>query len=104
MNIVKIAIASIVVLLLITLVYLLFNAAVSLDHSRSQNQSLKKKCRQLSAMASEGLRGKNVKDILSKTDASAIVKQNGAQLWIDDVVLSIENGKVIGVSISETCE
>lgn len=104
MNIIKIVITGAVLLFLITLVYMLFNAAVSLDHSRSQNESLKKKCRQLSVLASEGLHGKSVKDVLAKAGAAAIVKQDGDQLWIDDVVLRIEDNKVVEVVISETCE
>ena len=83
---------------------MLIDAAISLDHSRSQNQSLQKKCQQLSVLADEGLRGRNVKELVASNESSAIVKRVETQLRINGVVLRIENEKVAGVVISETCE
>ena len=85
------------------LTYMLIDAAISLDHSRSQNQSLQKICQQLSKIANESLRGKSVSELVGKNASTSIVKHDGTQLRINSVVLKIANEKVVEVNIAETC-
>ena len=91
-------------LISLVLLFMLFDGAVSLDHSRSQNQFLQRKCKQLSLLASEGIRGKNIQDLVAKNSASMIVKVEGSQLRLNDIVLQTAEGTVKEVLIAETCE
>ena len=103
MRALKIIFGIALLLLISGLVIMIVDASISLTYSRAHNDSLKQKCRQLSALATEGLVGKSVKDLMNKQESSAIVKIEGTTLFIDDVVLRIKNEKVVEVVTSKTC-
>jgi len=85
------------------LIYMLIDAAISLDHSRSQNRVLSQKCELLARLADEGLQGRTTEAVIRTVDSKVLVKLEGSELSLDDVVLRVEGGKVTGVDIAETC-
>lgn len=85
------------------LIYMLIDAAISLDHSRSQNRVLSQKCELLARLADEGLQGRTTEAVIRTVDSKVLVKLEGSELSLDDVVLPVEGGKVTGVDIAETC-
>lgn len=85
------------------LIYMLINGAISLDHSRSQNKYLQAKCELLVKLADDGLRGRTADGVIKVAGPTVIAKIEGAELRLDTVVLRLQNGKVAGVDLTETC-
>jgi len=85
------------------LIYMLIDAAISLDHSRSQNHMLSQKCELLARLADEGLRGRTREAVIKSVGSKVIAKVEGNELRLDSVVLRVEGGKVTGVDVAETC-
>lgn len=86
-----------------TLIYMLIDGAVSLDHSRSQNEMLRAKCELLAKLTDDGLRGRTVDRVIKLAGAGVIAKIEGLDLWLDNVVLHVQDGKVTSVDVAETC-
>ena len=85
------------------LIYMLIDAAISLDHSRSQNQMLSQKCELLARLVDEGLQGRTTEAVIKSAGSKVIAKIEGNELRLDNVVLRVEGGKVTGVDVAETC-
>jgi plasmid replication initiation protein len=73
------------------------------QYSRSQNRMLSQKCELLARLADEGLRGRTAEAVMRTVDSKVLVKIEGGELSLDDVVLRVEGGKVTGVDVAETC-
>lgn len=91
------------VIVIAALIYMLIDGAISLDHSRSQNQVLQAKCELLARLADDGLRGRTTDEMGKIAGVKVIAKIEGAELRLDNVVLRIRNGKVVGIDEEETC-
>lgn len=85
------------------LIYMFNDAAISLDHSRSQNQMLSQKCEQLARLVDEGLQGRTTEAVIKSAGSKVIAKVEGNELRLDNLVLRVEGGKVTGVDVAETC-
>lgn len=97
----SVAAAGVVVIGL--LVYMVIDAAISLDHSRSENQFLRRKCELLVKLADNGLRGHTSDAVIKGVGSNVIAKLEAPELRLDDVVLRVENGRITGVDVAETC-
>jgi hypothetical protein len=64
---------------------------------------LSQKCELLARLADEGLRGRTAEAVMRTVDSKVLVKIEGGELSLDDVVLRVEGGKVTGVDVAETC-
>lgn len=89
--------------LLGALVYMVIDAAISLDHSRSQNQMLSQKCELLARLVDEGLQGRTTDAVIRSAGSKVVAEVEGNELRLDDVVLRVESGKITGVDVAETC-
>lgn len=85
------------------LIYMLIDAAISLDHSRSQNQMLSQKCELLARLVDEGLQDRTTEAVIKNAGPKVIAKVEGNELRLDNVVLRVEGGKVTGVDVAESC-
>lgn len=83
--------------------YMVIDASISLTDARAQNAALSRKCDLLARLSNEGLRGRPVDGLVKPMGAGVIVKLEGSELRLDDVVLRVENGKVVKIDIDETC-
>lgn len=86
-----------------TLLYMLTDSAISLDHSRSQNEFLRQKCVLLAELADDGVRGKSVAAVKSMAGANVITKREDGTLWLDNVALRVDHDQVTGVDVTESC-
>ncbi|MFN9490647.1 MAG: hypothetical protein ACK59Y_12830 [Betaproteobacteria bacterium] len=103
MNVLRLLLIAAAIIVVGALIYMLIDAAISLDHSRSQNRVLSQKCELLARLADEGLQGRTTEAVIRTVDSKVLVKLEGSELSLDDVVLRVEGGKVTGVDIAETC-
>lgn len=85
------------------LIYMLIDAAISLDHSRSQNQMLSQKCELLARPVDEGLQDRTTEAVIKSAGPKVIAKVEGNELRLDNVVLRVGGGKVTGVDVAESC-
>lgn len=85
------------------LLYMVMDSAISLDHSRSQNQYLRHKCELLAKLASDGLRGRSIDSVKHAGGTDVIAKAEGNELWLDDIAIKIVGGKVADIDVAETC-
>jgi hypothetical protein len=103
MNVSRLLLIVAAVIVVGALIYMLIDAAISLDHSRSQNQMLSQKCELLARLADEGLQGRTTEAVIKSVGSKVIAKVEGNELRLDSVVLRVEGGKVTGVDVAETC-
>lgn len=103
MNVSRLLLIAAAIVVVGALIYMLIDAAISLDHSRSQNQMLSQKCELLARLADVGLQGRTTGAVIRTVDSKVLVKLEGSELSLDDVVLRVEGGKVTGVDVAETC-
>lgn len=83
------------------LLYRLFNTAISLDHSRSEQTILKKRTTDALAVIDDMSTGTPKEKVLSFATAlskqGVIVKEQPSEIQIGDIVFSFEDGKVNSV-------
>ena len=101
---------TVLVLLIIVLVgitgvllYMVVDCAISLDHSRVQNQALHRKCELLARLADDGLRGRPPSSVIRVAGSNVIAKIEGEELRLDDVVLHIADERIARLDMMETC-
>jgi hypothetical protein len=96
-----------IVLLLLSVclaeLFTIFDSAVSLDYSRARNVSLTENCRLLATLAEPRLVGFTESAVVSLVGPDVIVKAEGSELWVDDLVFRTSGGKVTGVDLLESC-
>ncbi|RYH61657.1 MAG: hypothetical protein EON54_09920 [Alcaligenaceae bacterium] len=85
------------------LIYMLIDASISLNHSRSQNQMLGQKCELLARLVDNGLRGRTTEAVIESAGPKVLAKVEGNELHLDNLVLRVEDSKVTGVDTAETC-
>lgn len=103
MNTVRLILIVAVVAVVGGLIYMLIDGAISLDNSRMQNTRLRTKCELLARLADEGLRGRATDVVIKSAGANVITKIEGPELSLDDVILRVQNEKIAGVDMAETC-
>ncbi|MER0203896.1 MAG: hypothetical protein DU480_08590 [Nitrosomonas sp.] len=103
MNIVHSILVVGVVIVIGALIYILIECMVSLDHSRSQNEVLQAKCELLARLADDGLRDHFTDSVIKLAGVNVIVKIEGPEFRLNDVILHAQSGKITGVDIAETC-
>lgn len=89
--------------LILAMTYMLIDCTISLDHSRMHNSRLGARCELLGRLADEGLRGRPIVEIIQIAGINVLVKDEGATISFDDVVLRVQNGQVLKVEVEETC-
>src|SRR4051794_33540282 len=85
------------------LVYMVVDSAISLTHARSYSLTLSRNCEVLAKLAEEGLRGRSVDLVIKSVGPTVVVKTEGSELRLNDVVLHVESGRIVGVDIPATC-
>lgn len=103
MSVTRLLLIAAAIIVVGALIYMLIDAAISLDHSRSQNQMLSQKCELLARLVDEGLQGRTTEAVIKSAGSKVIAKVEGNELRLDNVVLRVEGGKVTGVDVAETC-
>lgn len=103
MNVSRLLLIAAAIVVVGALIYMLIDAAISLDHSRSQNQMLSQKCELLARLVDEGIQGRTTEAVIKSAGSKVIAKVEGNELRLDNVVLRVEGGKVTGVDVAETC-
>lgn len=103
MNVSRLLLIFATVIVVGAMIYMLIDAAISLDYSRSQNRMLSRKCELFARLADEGLRGKTTEAVIKSAGPKVVAKVEGNELRLDSVVFRLEGGKVTGVDIAETC-
>jgi hypothetical protein len=103
MSVTRLLLIAAAIIVVGALIYMLIDAAISLDHSRSQNQMLSQKCELLARLVDEGLQGRTTEAVIKSVGSKVIAKVEGNELRLDNVVLLVEGGKVAGVDVAETC-
>jgi hypothetical protein len=86
-----------------TLLYMVIDGAISLTYSHSHIKYLNRNCEVLAKLVEDGFRGRAVDSVVKGAGATSIAKFEGQELRLDNVVLRVENGKVTGVDIAQTC-
>ncbi len=100
----KILVAVVILGITGTLVVLLFDISISLDHSRQQNTFLTQQCRLLVRIADAGWRGQDLATLTAKLGPNVTMKNEGSEVWIDDsVVLVLDGTKIVSVT-DGTCD
>lgn len=103
MNVSRLLLIAAAIVVVGALIYMLIDAAISLDHSRSQNQMLSQKCELLARLVDEGIQGRTTEAVIKSAGSKVIAKVEGNELRLDNVALRVEGGKVTGVDVAETC-
>lgn len=103
MSVSRLLLTAAAIIVVGALIYMLIDAAISLDHSRSQNQMLSQKCELLARLVDEGLQGRTTEAVIKSAGSKVIAKVEENELRLDNVVLRVEGGKVTGVDVAETC-
>jgi hypothetical protein len=85
------------------LVYMVVDSAISLTYARAHSQRLSHNCEVLAELANEGLRGRSVDAVVKSVGRTVTIKPEGSELRLDDVVLHVENGRILGVDKPDTC-
>lgn len=85
------------------LLYMLIDSAISLDHSRSQNDLLRQKCELFARLADDGLRGQSIDSVKSLAGATVIAKLEDEKLWLDNIALQVKHSRVVRVDVAESC-
>ncbi len=98
------SLVAILVLALLVSVFIIFDTAVSLDHARSQNARLAKKCELLARLAEPSvLVGYTESDVAHLLGPEIIVKAEGDGLMVEDLHFRMAAGKVTGIDADESC-
>lgn len=104
MNAIRVMLLLAAVIVIGGLIYMLVDCAISLDNSRSQNQTLARKCAHLARLADDGLRGRSINSVIKSAGVNIVAAVEGGELRLDDVVLRVEGGIVTGINLDETCQ
>jgi len=82
----------------VVLAYLLFDAAISLDHLRSAHMRISANCRLLAGMVNEEWRGKEKATLAEHFRRRATVKDDGDVLWINTLAFTLRGNHINGVA------
>lgn len=100
----KILVAIVILGITGTLLIVLFDTSISLDHSRQQNTFLTQQCRLLVKIADAGWKGQDLAALTTKLGPNVTMKNEGSEAWIDDsVVLALDGTRIVSVS-DGTCD
>lgn len=86
-----------------TLVVLLFDASISLDHARQQNRFLTEQCQLLVKIANAGWTTQELAALTAKLGPGVTLKHEGKEVRLDDTVVLTLDGPLIAAITSETC-
>ena len=93
-------------ILLVTSLYGLFaafDAAVGLEHARAKNRDMTGRCRLLAKLAEPGFKELSESAVRSLVGPEVIVDVEDGDLWVDDLVFRLADGRISGIDLAQSC-